>query len=106
METRRGLLTKLGIFSTAAIALFFTGKYHIASYKENRHRSETDARVDSEENEFGTLAKRPGFPLNNPNLDYESSVRPSKYEGSGSSYSTRTTGDRFGMGNIFGRGKD
>lgn len=101
METRKGLLTKLGIFGAVAIGLFMVGKYHIASYKEKRHRLETDARVDSEENEFGILAKRPGFPQNNPTLNYESDQRNSRYEGTGNSYSTRRSGDRFNMKSIF-----
>lgn len=101
METRRGLFTKLGIFGSIALGLFVVGKYHIASYKDKRHRNETDARIDSEENEFGILAKRPGFPQNNPTLNYESDQRNSRYEGTGSSYSTRRSGDRFNMSAIF-----
>lgn len=102
VETRNGVLFKLGVFGCAAIGLFIVGKRHIAAYKEERHRTETDARVDSEENEFGILAKRPGFPANNPTLNYEGQ-RGSRFQGSGLSYHTRTPGDRLSMFAIFDR---
>lgn len=101
METRRGLLTKLGIYSAIAVSLFLGGKAHIASNNEKRHRLETDARVDSDENEFGVVTKRPGFPSNNPTLSYEGRGRASKYEGVGDAYSTRRSGDRLTMKSVF-----
>ena len=101
METRRGLLTKLGIYSAIAVSLFLGGKSHIASNNEKRHRLETDARVDSDENEFGVVTRRPGFPSNNPTLSYEGRGRASKYEGVGDAYSTRRSGDRLTMKSVF-----
>lgn len=103
METRNGLLSKLGIFGVAAVTLFMVGKRHIASYKDERHKRETDARIDSEADEFGITARRPGFPVNNPTMNYETGYRASKYQGSGNSYSSRRPGDRLSMFSVFDR---
>lgn len=100
METRKGLLTKLGAFSAVAIGLTVVGKKHIATHKEDRHRLESDASVDHEEDEFADESVRPGFPSNNPNLNYEGAGRESKYVGTGVAYSTRTPGDRLSMWNV------
>ncbi|EGW31606.1 uncharacterized protein SPAPADRAFT_140229 [Spathaspora passalidarum NRRL Y-27907] len=97
METRRGFFTKLGFFCTTAVTLFIIGKRHIARHKDERHRVETDARIDSEDNEFGILAKRPGFPTNNPTLDYTAGDRKSKFEGGGNAYASRRPGDRLSV---------
>ncbi|MCH0629272.1 hypothetical protein JNB11_04775 [Kocuria palustris] len=97
METRQGLFKKLGIFSGVAIGLFLVGKKHIALLKERRHREELDAVVDRDDDDFGIVVPRPGFPAHNQNLDYELDLRPSKYEGAGNLYSTRRQGDRFLM---------
>ncbi|KAK6202314.1 uncharacterized protein RJT21DRAFT_18917 [Scheffersomyces amazonensis] len=98
METRRGLLTKLGIYGGVAISLFLVGKKHIEYSKNERHKKETDARIDSEVKEFGTFGQRPGFPSNNPTMDYTNDPsRVSRYEGSGNSYSSRRPGDRLGF---------
>lgn len=109
VETRKGILQKLGIFGCIGVGLFLVGKKHIASYKDDRHRNETDARLDSDENEFGVLARRPGFPTNNPTLNYEGK-RGSRFEGGGLAYASRTPGDRLSMFAIFDRkwnwGKD
>ncbi|KAK6461469.1 hypothetical protein DFJ63DRAFT_183611 [Scheffersomyces coipomensis] len=103
-ETRRGLLTKLGIFSGIAIGLFLVGKKHIAITKVERHKRETDATIDSEVEEYGNYGTRPGFPANNPTLNYEAdSSRASRYEGKGNSYSSRRPGDRFSMFAVFDR---
>ncbi|CAN3359525.1 hypothetical protein DICA3_D04698 [Diutina catenulata] len=97
METRKGLLTKLAIYSGVAISLFLVGKKHIAYSKERRHQMESDAGIETEVDEFGFVVARPGFPEHNKNLDYENEARPSKYEGLGNSYTTRRAGDRFSM---------
>lgn len=103
METRQGLLTKLGAFTCVAVGLTVVGKKHIASHKEDRHRLESDASVDHEEDEFADTSVRPGFPANNPNLNYDGSGRQSKYVGSGLSYSTRTPGDKLSIWNVITR---
>lgn len=100
METRKGLLTKLGAFTVVAVGLTVIGKKHIAIHKEDRHRLESDASVDHEDDEFIDSSVRPGFPTNNPNLNYEGSGRESKYVGAGISYSTRTPGDRLSIWNV------
>lgn len=97
METRRGLFKKLGIFGGVAITLFLVGKKHIAILKERRHQQELDAVVERDDDDFGIVVPRPGFPSYNQNLDYELDLRPSKYEGAGNLYSTRRQGDRFLM---------
>lgn len=66
------------------------GKKHIAAYKDERHRKETDARIDSSGNEFLSAPLRPGFPT--ALLEFQ---RESKYVGAGLAYSSRTPGDRF-----------
>ncbi|KAK6459236.1 uncharacterized protein RJT20DRAFT_14318 [Scheffersomyces xylosifermentans] len=103
VETRNGLLTKLGIFGVVAVSLFVVGKKHIASYKDERHKRETDARIDSDTEEFGVTARRPGFPINNPTLNYDANARDSKYRGAGNSYSSRRPGDRLSMFAVFDR---
>lgn len=100
METRQGLLTKLGAFTVVAIGLVAVGKKHIASHKEDRHRLESDASVEHEDDEFMNSSFRPGFPSANPNLNYERSGRESKYVGSGAAYATRTQGDRLTIWNL------
>ncbi|ODV78572.1 uncharacterized protein CANTADRAFT_26619 [Suhomyces tanzawaensis NRRL Y-17324] len=99
VETRNSLLVKLGIFGVAAIGLFLVGKRHTAIYKDERHRRETDARIDSEDNEFGVHGHRPGFPSHNPTLNYDG--RGSRYEGTGSAYASRQGGDRLSFFSIF-----
>lgn len=103
METRKGLLTKLGLYSVGAIGFYLVGKRHIQKHNDERHKRETDARIDSETDEFSVKVKRPGFPENNPNFDYEERQLQSKYVGLGSSYSSRTPGDRFTMFGFFDR---
>lgn len=103
METRRGLLTKLAIFGTVAVGIFVVGKKHIAHYKDQRHRNETDARTDSAGDEFRAAPLRPGFPT----ADNSTYQRESKYVGAGSAYSSRTPGDRFSftLSSLWGGGK-
>lgn len=97
-ETHQGILRKFGVLSTIAIGLFLISKKHTALRKDQRHRRETDACVDSEEYaEFGHQVSRPGFPANNPTLDYDEGSRSSKYQGSGSAWGTRARGDRLSM---------
>ncbi|OBA19072.1 hypothetical protein METBIDRAFT_47500, partial [Metschnikowia bicuspidata var. bicuspidata NRRL YB-4993] len=101
METRKGLLTKLAGFSAVAIGLTVVGKKHIASAKEKRHSKESDASLDSDlDSEFLDNGVRPGFPKNNPNLNYESAQRESQYVGAGVAYLTRTKGDRLSLWNV------
>ncbi|GEQ72047.1 hypothetical protein JCM33374_g5733 [Metschnikowia sp. JCM 33374] len=99
METRKGLLTKLAGFSAVAVGLTVIGKYHIAAVKDTRHREESDASLESD-SEFIDNRRRPGFPENNPNFNYESAQRESKYVGAGVAYSTRTKGDRLSIWNV------
>lgn len=103
METRQGLLKKLGAFATVAIGLTVVGKRHIAAHKEDRHRMESDASLDHEEDEFADTSVRPGFPSNNPNLNYDGSGRQLKYIGSGVAYATRTPGDRLSLWNVISK---
>lgn len=91
METRRGLFTKLALFSSVAIGIYVVGKKHIAHYKDQRHRNETDARIDSSGDEFRAAPLKPGFPTAE-NLEYQ---RESKYVGAGNAYASRKPGDRF-----------
>ncbi|QRG37441.1 hypothetical protein FDK38_001816 [Candidozyma auris] len=100
METSRGLITKLGLYSAAAVVLVVAGKKHIAYLKEERHLKESDISLEREE-EFEDKTTRRGFPTNNPNLNYEGTGRESKYIGSGSAYSSRTPGDRLSVWNVF-----
>lgn len=97
METRRGFFTKLGLFGATALTMFLVGKKHIALHNDRRHRAESDARIDSDDNEFGVQVRRPGFPRNNPSLDYSGADRKSKFEATGDAYSTRRPGDRLSM---------
>lgn len=99
METRKGLLTKLAGFSAVAIGITVMGKYHIASIKDTRHREESDASLGSD-SEFLNKTRRPGFPTNNPNLNYDSAQRESQYVGAGVAYLTRTKGDRLSLWNV------
>lgn len=97
-ETHRGILTKFGILSTIAIGLFLVSRKHTALRKDQRHRRETDACVDSDDyTEFGHQISRPGFPTNNPSLDYDEGSRASKYQGSGSAWGSRARGDRLSV---------
>lgn len=101
METQKGLLTKLALYSAAAVGLVVVGKKHIASHKEDRHKLESDANVEfADDSEFLDKSVRPGFPSNNPNLNYNVDGRESKYVGSGNSYSSRTSGDRLSIWNV------
>lgn len=100
-ESRRTVLRKLGIFGSIAIGLFIVGKKHIAYQKQARHDKESDSsikhEINQQEEEFGYVTKRRGFPLTNPNLDYTSSDRQSKYVGSGDAFSSRRQGDRLSL---------
>lgn len=98
METRFGLLSKLGVYTVIAVGLVVVGKQHIASHKDKRHLQEFNQEIS--ELEFANTSVRPGFPANNPNLNYESSSRESTYVGLGASYATRTKGDRLSMWNV------
>lgn len=94
VETRSGILTKLGIFSVIAISIAFYGKSRASEYKKVRHLRESDAVIDSrikaQLEEFEIKKNYPG--MNMEEGDFE---RKSKYVGAGSSYSSRKTGDRF-----------
>lgn len=105
METRQGLLTKLGLYTAAAVTLMLIGKKHIAVHKESRHRTESDSSVEANlDDEFVDTSRRPGFPENNPRLDYGGGERESKYVGAGVAYDSRTKGDRLSLWNtIWGR---
>lgn len=100
LETRQGLLKKLGIYTAIAVGLVVVGKQHIAAAKDNRYKAESDASLEAD-NEFVDTSRRPGFPSHNPNLNYEGSARESKYVGAGVAYSTRTKGDRLSLWNVF-----
>ena len=100
METQKGLFTKLGIFGTIAITLALGGKKHISLRKDIRHRSDTDALVDSEQREFENKTLRPGVPMDDGETKYK---RESKYVGAGSSYSSRKPGDRLSIMAYFGK---
>lgn len=99
IETRKGLLTKLGILGSVAIALVVVGKKHIAARKGLRHKKESDALVGVEDS-FDRAALKPGVP-DEPSK-YE---RESQFVGAGSSYSSRRPGDRLSMWTVFGFGK-
>lgn len=100
METSRGLVTKLVLYSAGAVGLVILGKKHIAHHKEERHLKDSDTSLENSE-EFEDSHKRRGFPSNNPNLNYEGKGRESKYVGAGQAYSSRTPGDRLSMWNVF-----
>lgn len=100
METRKGLLTKLAMYTGVAVTLTVIGKKHIAAHKEDRYVQESNTTVGNEDFEFIDKSRRPGFPTNNPNLTYEGNTRESRYVGSGLAYATRTKGDRLGIWNI------
>lgn len=100
METTHGLLTKLGLFGVCAVGMFVVGKKHIAQFNDERHREETDARTDSDDNEFRQVSRRRGFPENNPRLDYQSDSRELRYVGLSTAYATRSKGDRLSTWNI------
>lgn len=105
METRKGLLTKLGGFTLVAVGLVIIGKKHIALHKDSRHLKDSDSSVENDSEEFVSRGRRPGFPEHNTDLDYESPKRKSKYVGSGLSYLSRAPGDKLSMWNvIFKRG--
>lgn len=105
METRKGLLTKLGGFTVVAVGLVIIGKKHIAIRKDSRHLKDSECSVENDSEEFVNKRRRPGFPEHNTDLDYESPQRKSKYVGSGLSYLSRAPGDKLSMWNvIFKRG--
>lgn len=99
METSRGLFTKIGFLCVVAIAIGVTGKKHIAYQKNQRHIHESDSSILQEgRDEFATFAPRPGFPENNPTLNYETEGRALAYVGRGLLYSTRTqVGEHLGL---------
>ncbi|KAI5952471.1 hypothetical protein KGF54_003338 [Candida jiufengensis] len=99
-DTRSTILRRYGLFASIAIALFLIGKKHIAYKKEQRHKLESDSDIDNSDNEFSIGYKRPGFPENNPSLNYDDINRQSKYIGSGDAYSSRRPGDRLSLYNI------
>ncbi|CAK9439443.1 uncharacterized protein LODBEIA_P35610 [Lodderomyces beijingensis] len=100
-DTRNAILKRYGIFATIAIGLFLVGKKHIAYEKEQRHKMENDSDLNNSDNEFGISVKRPGFPAQNPNLNYDDNERrKSKYMGGGDAYSSRRPGDRLSFYNI------
>lgn len=101
METTRGLVKKLTIFCGIAVVFVKVGKYDIAKHKEERHRSESNTTVGNDDYAFVDKTVLPGFPTNNPNLNYGKGDRESRYVGSGMAYSSRTQGDRLSMMNIF-----
>lgn len=103
METRKGLLSKLALFSALAIGITVVGKKHIALVKESRHLKESDSSLENETDEFVNPIRLPGFPENNPNLNYDTPNRKSKYVGAGLSYSSRATGDKLSMWNVLYR---
>ncbi|KAL6452814.1 hypothetical protein SBY92_000155 [Candida maltosa Xu316] len=98
-ESKHSLIKKLFIFGTVSIGIFIVGKRHIAYQKQHRHELESDSSTvhSYDENEFGYVSKRRGFPLQNPNLDYNSADRKSKFQGAGDAYQTRRQGDRLSM---------
>lgn len=100
METSKGLIIKLGLYSAGAVGLVLIGKKHIALRKEERHLQDSDTSLTNDE-EFVDSHKRRGFPSNNPNLNYEGKGRESKYVGAGQAYSSRTPGDRLSIWNVF-----
>lgn len=105
METRKGLVTKLGGFTIVAVGLVIIGKKHIALRKDSRHLKESDSSVENEADEFTSINRRPGFPEHNPNLNYDGPERKSKFVGSGLSYLSRAPGDKLSMWNVlFKRG--
>ncbi|KAI5965167.1 uncharacterized protein KGF55_001387 [Candida pseudojiufengensis] len=101
-DTRSSILRRYGLFASIAIALFLIGKKHIAYKKDQRHKLESDSNIDNDhdKNEFEIGYKRPGFPENNPNLNYDDFNRESKYIGIGDAYSSRRPGDRLSLYNI------
>ncbi|ODV66181.1 hypothetical protein HYPBUDRAFT_142525 [Hyphopichia burtonii NRRL Y-1933] len=103
METSRGILKKLGLFGVTAITFYVVGKKHIQKRNDEKHRLQTDARIDSEFDEFSTKVRRLGFPENKPNFNYEERPEDLKYVGKGDSYSTRKGGDRFTYTALFSR---
>lgn len=99
METQKGLFTKLGIFGAIAITLALAGKRHISMRKDIRHKSDSDALVDTKQREFENKTLRPGVPMNDGETKYK---RESKFVGAGSSYSSRKPGDRLSIMAYFG----
>ncbi|KAI3406148.1 hypothetical protein KGF56_000990 [Candida oxycetoniae] len=96
-ETQRSIVRRYGIFAAIAVSLFLIGKKHIAYEKEQRHKLENDADLNNSDNEFAISVKRPGFPENNPNLNYDDINRQSRYIGTGNAYSSRRPGDRLSL---------
>ncbi|MDC6271217.1 hypothetical protein PP707_02845, partial [Acetobacter pasteurianus] len=99
-DTRSTLVRRYGIFAAVAVTLFLIGKKHIAYEKDQRHKMENDSDLNNSDNEFAVSVKRPGFPENNPNLNYDDASRRSKYVGSGDAYSSRRPGDRLNFYNV------
>ncbi|CAI5758628.1 unnamed protein product [Candida verbasci] len=100
-DTRQGIIQRYTIFGAIAITLFLIGKKHIQISKNQKHERESDTSLNVEsDNEFLVKTKRPGFPENNPYLDYSSGQRVSKYQGSGDAYSSRKQGDRLSLYNV------
>ncbi|KAF3988731.1 hypothetical protein FT663_03204 [Candidozyma haemuli var. vulneris] len=100
METRKGLATKLVLYSAGAVVLVVYGKKHIARHKEERYLKENDFSLETDD-EFVDSTTFRGFPTNNPGLNYEGQGRESKYIGNGQAYSSRTPGDRLSVWNVF-----
>ncbi|RKP30459.1 hypothetical protein METBISCDRAFT_16201 [Metschnikowia bicuspidata] len=106
METRKTLVTKLGFFTAVAISIIIIGKKHIAHRKDSRHLKESALSVENELDDFLTVNRRPGFPEHNPNLNYDTPNRKSKYVGAGLSYSSRTPGDKLSIWNVMFKRRD
>lgn len=71
METQKGLFTKLGVFGAIAVTLALAGKRHISMRKDIRHRSDSDALVDTKQREFENKTLRPGVPMNDGETKYK-----------------------------------
>lgn len=98
METSRGLFTKIGLLCALGITIGIVGKKHIAYQKNQRHIQESDSSIQIGRDEFGLTASRPGFPENNPTLDYDTEGRALRYVGKGLLYASRTqVGDHLGF---------
>lgn len=92
METRKGLITKLGLFVGVAVTLVIVGKKHIAAHKEARHMDEYEENNLREE--FDLDKKKDKY-------DAEDPRRESRYIGAGASYSSRVPGDRLSFWSVF-----
>lgn len=96
METRKGLVSKLLLFSGIAITLGYLGKRRASNHRSGKLLELTETSVDKDEFEHEYRFR--GKPVEEGKYQ-----RTNQFIGAGNSYSSRKPGDRLTMFKIFDR---